>query len=86
MASYTCNVGYILIGATSRTCQLDERWSGAAPTCDGEISLYSLAGYLMNWYLWESLCRILHADDAVALYVRLLAKICCTMYFSLALT
>ena len=55
VASYTCDLGYILIGATSCTCQLDEQWSGDAPTCDGEISLYSF-GHLsfMNWYIWRN--------------------------------
>lgn len=33
-ASYTCNVGYTLTGATSRTCQADGNWSGAAPSCE----------------------------------------------------
>ena len=33
LATYTCNVGYQMTGAMTRTCQTDGTWSGAAPTC-----------------------------------------------------
>jgi hypothetical protein len=33
VASYSCNAGYLLDGATTRTCQANAQWSGAAPTC-----------------------------------------------------
>ena len=37
-ATYTCNTGYNRVGGSmTRTCQADRIWSGAAPTCDGEI-------------------------------------------------
>ena len=32
-ATYTCNTGYQLDGASTRTCQSDGTWSGSAPTC-----------------------------------------------------
>ena len=34
-ATYSCNTGYDLIGATTRTCQADSLWSPPTPpTCD----------------------------------------------------
>ena len=33
VATYTCNVGYDLIGSETRNCQADTVWSGEAPTC-----------------------------------------------------
>ncbi|XP_064385046.1 sushi, von Willebrand factor type A, EGF and pentraxin domain-containing protein 1-like isoform X2 [Halichondria panicea] len=32
-ATYTCSTGYTLSGSSTRTCQTDGAWSGAAPTC-----------------------------------------------------
>ena len=32
--NYTCNVGYLLSGSQTRTCEDTGRLSGAAPTCD----------------------------------------------------
>ncbi len=36
-ATYTCDDGYTLTGDMTRICLADGMWSGAAPTCDGEI-------------------------------------------------
>ena len=36
-AAYTCNAGYSLIGANTRTCQATGEWSGSAPTCQGML-------------------------------------------------
>ncbi len=33
-ATYSCNANYALAGASTRMCQADTAWSGAAPTCD----------------------------------------------------
>ncbi|XP_078575827.1 uncharacterized protein LOC144861701 [Branchiostoma floridae x Branchiostoma japonicum] len=35
VVQFTCNHGYQLIGDSSRTCQADGTWTGAAPTCIG---------------------------------------------------
>jgi CUB/sushi domain-containing protein len=32
-ATYACNAGYVLAGDATRTCQSDQSWSGAEPTC-----------------------------------------------------
>ncbi len=32
-ATYTCNPGYTLIGANTRTCGGDGQWTPDAPTC-----------------------------------------------------
>ena len=32
-ATYTCNTGYTLIGANTRTCGGDGQWTPDAPTC-----------------------------------------------------
>ena len=36
MATYSCNSGYTLNGAQTRTCQASGVWSNAEPTCQGE--------------------------------------------------
>ena len=33
VVTYTCDVGYTLQGANSRTCQSDGQWSGTVPQC-----------------------------------------------------
>ena len=33
---FDCNVGYVLRGASARTCLADGTWSGKEPRCDGE--------------------------------------------------
>lgn len=33
-AYYNCSQGYILKGASSRTCMPDGNWSGEEPTCE----------------------------------------------------
>ena len=32
-ASYSCNTGYNMNGAATRTCEAGGTWSGTAPTC-----------------------------------------------------
>ena len=32
-ATYSCSVGYVLVGEQTRTCQADGNWSGTAPFC-----------------------------------------------------
>ena len=36
IATYTCIVGYILVGDATRTCQENGQWSGIEPSCTGE--------------------------------------------------
>ena len=38
-ATYSCDVGYNLVGDSNRTCQATGRWSGNTPTCQGKLSL-----------------------------------------------
>ena len=33
VANYSCNVGYILMGPTARTCQSNGNWTDDAPFC-----------------------------------------------------
>ena len=35
-ANYSCDSGYTLSGAQTRTCQASRVWSNADPTCEGE--------------------------------------------------
>ena len=37
VASYACNPGYNLVGASSRTCQGNGQWSGSEPFCIGKL-------------------------------------------------
>ena len=42
-ASYSCDVGYELVGVASRTCQSDGQFSGQEPVCQG----WCLTGLIM---------------------------------------
>ena len=33
-ATYSCNTGYVLTGATTRTCGSNGMWTPVAPTCE----------------------------------------------------
>ena len=35
IAVYTCTSGYMLVGITTRVCQVTERWTGSQPDCSG---------------------------------------------------
>ena len=59
IATYSCNVGYALVGDNQRVCvdddQLDTmgQWNGSAPLCESKV--YS------NIFIMHVLCYILHA-------------------------
>ena len=33
ICSFTCDTGYVLIGSSTRTCQIDGNWSGSQVNC-----------------------------------------------------
>ena len=39
MATYSCDVGYNLVGDSNHTCRATGVWSGCAPTCQGMLLL-----------------------------------------------
>lgn len=39
-AMYSCDLGYMLDGAMTRTCQINGTWSGEEPRCKGKHWLY----------------------------------------------
>ena len=39
--SFTCNIGYWLIGSDTRTCQSNGNWSGIEPSCSRGIVVMS---------------------------------------------
>ena len=40
VARYSCDTGYTRNGPAERTCQANGEWSGSAPTCDSEYTLF----------------------------------------------
>lgn len=38
VATYSCDSGFTLNGATMRICQQNETWSADAPTCESELT------------------------------------------------
>jgi hypothetical protein len=58
-ANYSCQTGYVLSGAASRTCQADGTWSGTTPACT-QIDCYQPAGILngrvnATYTIWGSI-------------------------------
>ena len=37
IATYSCDLGYNLVGDSNRTCQATGVWSGSTPTCHGVL-------------------------------------------------
>ena len=48
VATYSCNAGYDLIGANTRTCSASGDWSGSPPTCSGKFLFL-----LLLWREWK---------------------------------
>ena len=48
IATHTCNAGFALVGALTRTCMVDDQvdivgvWSGSPPTCEGKNNFLGL--------------------------------------------
>ena len=38
-ATYSCDIGYNLLGDSTRMCQTTGVWSGSTPTCQGMLFL-----------------------------------------------
>ena len=36
LVTYTCDLGYRIIGNNSRECKRDRMWSGRSPVCQGK--------------------------------------------------
>ena len=49
VVTYTCDEGYTLQGANSRTCQNNEQWSGSVPQCNREFAIFHV--------LWIRFCQ-----------------------------
>lgn len=49
VATYGCNLGYQLVGATTRACQTSGTWSGSAPTCAGSPWAVGAGGVIRSW-------------------------------------
>ena len=42
LATYQCNIGYILVGVTQRICQPNGQWSNSEPICASKhLKLFS---------------------------------------------
>ena len=51
MAEYSCDEGFLLIGVTTRVCQIDGIWSENAPSCQrGDIMVYNAVIYLHGFH------------------------------------
>ena len=42
LATYSCNMGFNLVGNNTRTCEATGVWSGSAPTCQSMFLLFFL--------------------------------------------
>ena len=52
VAEFTCNAGYVLIGASSIICKRDGNWSSATPICQSKVlsTYFQMLLMLMHWY------------------------------------
>ncbi len=68
-ATYTCNPGYTLVGASSRTCTADGDWTTAAPTCLRELFI-----------CFHPICILLRLHHVSIIIVNVFTQTC--LYFS----
>ena len=47
IATYRCNLGYILVGDDTRVCQNSETWSGSQPRCNADAIIGSVVAVLV---------------------------------------
>ncbi|XP_064386182.1 sushi, von Willebrand factor type A, EGF and pentraxin domain-containing protein 1-like isoform X2 [Halichondria panicea] len=57
-ATYTCNTGYTLIGANTRTCGGDGQWTPDAPTCLQLLAVISPSGGPMAGQSFSLTCSL----------------------------
>ena len=54
VVNYTCDVGYTLQGANSRTCQSSGQWTRSVPQCSRKFIRVWIQFYFLNhWSKWE---------------------------------
>ena len=53
-ATYSCNMGYTLVGDSTRTCQATGVWSRSAPTCQ---RMLLLSNSVVEWLCY---CKLRH--------------------------
>ena len=58
IANYSCDVGYNLIGQSSRTCLSNRVWSGIAPTCRGLHFQKLIVQWFNAWLSEYHSCRL----------------------------
>ena len=57
IATYSCNIGYNLVGNSIRVCQATGNWSQSAPTCDGmllngDLNFFNICTRNITVYTW----------------------------------
>ncbi|XP_064386238.1 E-selectin-like [Halichondria panicea] len=57
-ATYTCNTGYALVGANTRTCGSDGQWTPDAPTCLQLLAVISPSGVPMAGQSFSLTCSL----------------------------
>ena len=51
IATYSCFLGYVLVGTRKRTCNSDGQWSGSTPVCRGQVLSCPSLPAIMNGQL-----------------------------------
>ena len=73
VAIYSCNIYYILVGDSTRTCQATGGWSGSEPTCQSmflTLVLVDSCVHINIPYLLDQMPRLLYISSCN--FVRLL--------------